>query len=139
MQHPVSYGCAAPIWVQVECRCSAQVLRSSMYPSNNCMNMCHELGISARAFCECVTKAHNMRVETCGPGVLSSLVGLVIAKRLLAKLGKAAQKCMVLKCMSFRLSKDDGIGSSVQELPVHDVPQVSVGAQIKMFPQGSVL
>ena len=110
-----------------------------MCPSNNCMYMCHELGVSARAFCKCVTKAHNMRVETCAPGVLSSLVGLVVAKRLLAQLGEAAQKCMVLKCISFRLSTDNGIGSSVQELPVHDVPQVSVGAQIKVFPQGSVL
>ena len=86
----VSYGCAAPVREQLESGCFAQVLRSSMHPGNDCMYMRHKLRVFACAFRKGVTESHYTRVETGGPGMLSSLVSLVIANRLLAQLEEAS-------------------------------------------------
>ena len=117
----------------------AQFLRGCVHPGNNGMHVSYEKCVLTRAFSQRVTKSYNMGIKASSSGLFGSVVGFIVADCFLSQLRVASQEGMTFKSMTFGFDEDYGIRSSMQELPVHDMPKVSIGAQVEVPSQRLML
>ena len=109
-----------------------------MHPTKDSMDLTKKINVAHSPLSKCVAKPQDIRVKTFLPDVSSGAVRLLVASGFISQHRMLTKILRIGERVALGLNEDDCVRTAMQQNPVHDMPQVTVSAQIVMLAQWHV-